>query len=403
MGHTKRSFAKLIPVAALIFSVLTGLALGLAHSRQMNALTAQQENHLGNMLAGQLAKVIREPLIHRDSLSLQVELDDILAITGVRQAAVYDTENQLIARAGDNDRRAQDINRYRTPVSIDDNTIGFVSVILEPDYYAAQSTTATRILLLLWALLAAILIFVCFRFGSSLSSRLTILLEQLPGSEAGEGDELTQLEYRIEPLLRKPDITSEPLAEQPVTTLAIACRNLPRLEALLNQEHFKTLMVRLDQLAEGAGRLYGATRLPGSDYHIYLEFAEGETDQLSRAIYCASALLRLSSQLLDKQGITVELSGAVSAGMQQTSPSILLIERELGERLAEMQNLLDKAATGEILLTEQAHLQQSALDDIDLSQLTEGSTVYRINHLSEHGETRLKRQLALLGERLTPL
>ena len=126
MGHTKRSFAKFLPLAALIFSVLTGLALGLTHSQQMNALTSEQESHLGNILAGQLAKVIREPLIHRDSLSLQVELDDMLAITGVRQAAVYDIENQLIARAGDNDRRSMDTSRYRSPVSVDDNTIGFV-------------------------------------------------------------------------------------------------------------------------------------------------------------------------------------------------------------------------------------------------------------------------------------
>jgi len=403
MGHTKRSFAKFLPLAALIFSVLTGLALGLTHSQQMSALTSQQKSHLGNILAGQLAKVIREPLIHRDSLSLQVELDDMLAITGVRQAAVYDIENQLIARAGDNVRRSMDISRYRTPVSVDNSTIGFVSVILQPDYYAAQTTTATRILLLLWALLAAILVFVAFRFGSSLSTRLTILIEQLPGSETREGDELTQLECRIDPLLRKPGTASDPLFEQSVTTVAIACRNLPRLEALLNQEHFKTLMVKLDQLVEGAERLYGATRLPGSDYHIYLEFAEGENDQLPRAIHCAAALLRLSSQLLDKQGIAVELSAAVSPGRQQTSPSILLSERELGKRLAGMKSLLDKAATGEILLAEHAHLEQVALDDIDLSPLAEGSAVYRINHFGEHSEARLKRQLVILGEQLDSL
>ena len=397
MGHTKRSFDKLMPLAALIFSVLTGLALGLTHSQQMNALAAQQESHLGNILAGQLAKVIREPLIHRDSLSLQVELDDMLDITGVSQTAVYDIENQLIARAGDNDRRSMDTSRYRSPVSVDDNTIGFVSVILQPDYYAAQTTTATRILLLLWILLAAILVFAAFRFGSGLSRRLMALLE------TGKGDELAQLEYRIEPLLRKPGTTSNPLLGQSVATLAIACRNLPRLEALLNREHFKILMVKLDQLVEGAERLYGATRLPGSDYHIYLEFAEGDSDQLSRAIHCAAALLRLSSQLLDKQGITVELTAAVSPGLQQASPSILLSERELGKRLAEMQSLLDKAAAGEILLADHTDLQLAELNDIDLSPLAEGSAVYRINHLGEHSEARLKRQLAILGEQLDPL
>ena len=403
MGHTKRSFDKLMPLAALIFSVLTGLALGLTHSQQMNALAAQQENHLGNILAGQLAKVIREPLIHRDSLSLQVELDDMLDITGVSQTAVYDIENQLIARSGDNARRSMDISRYRSPVSVDDNTIGFVSVILQPDYYAAQTTTATRILLLLWILLAAILIFVAFRFGKGLSRRLTILLEQLPDSETDKGDELAQLEYRIEPLLRKPGSTLHPLFGQSVATLAIACRNLPRLEALLNQEHFKPLMVKLDQLVEGAERLYGATRLPGSDYHVYLEFAEGNNDQLSRAIHCAAALLRLSSQLLDKQGVTVELTAAVSQGRQQASPSILLSERELGKRLVEMQSLLNKGAADEILLAEHTDLQLAELDDIDLSPLAEGSAVYRINHLGEHSEARLKRQLVILGEQLNPL
>lgn len=403
MGHTKRSFARFLPLATLIFSVLTGLALALTFNQQMRSLTSQQESHLGDILAGQLAKLVREPMIHRDSLSLQVELDDMIAITGVTQAAVYDIENRLIARAGDNEGHPVNISDYRTSINIDDSKIGFVSVSLERDHYAAQTAVATRILLLLWALLAAILVFVSFRFGSRLSGRLTVLLEQLPDSEPVKGDELTQLEYRIEPLLRKPDAPANPESERSVTTLAIACRNLPRLEALLNQEHFKTLMGKLDQLVDGTECLYGATRLPGADYHIYLEFTGGENDQLSRAIHCASALLRLSSQLLDKQGIAVELSAAVSPGQQQTSPSTLLSERELGQRLAGMQSLLDKAATGEILLAEHANLQQTALDDIDLSPLAEGSPVYRINHLGEHSEARLKRQLVILGEQLDPL
>lgn len=397
MGHIKPSFTRLLPLAALIFSVLAGLALGLTFNQQMGTLSSQQENHLGSVLAGQLAKVIREPLIHRDSLSLQVELDDMLAITGVAQAAVYDIENQLIARAGGAHGRSAKINHYRTPVNIDDSTIGFVSVTLEQDYYAAQAAVATRILLLLWALLAAILIFASFRFGSNLSNRLTELLRQLPGSESSKGDELTQLAQRIEPLLREPETPFTPATVRSVTTLAIACRNLPRLEALLNQEHFKTLMVKLDQLVERAGRLYGATRLPGDDYHIYLEFVDGENDQLSRAIHCASALLRLSSRLLDKQGITIELTAAVSTGLQQPSQSILLGERELGKRLIAIQGLLDKAATGEILLTDQADFQQQDLHDVDLSPLAEGSTVYRINHLGEDGEDLLIRQLALLS------
>ncbi|TNF06453.1 MAG: hypothetical protein EP323_04940, partial [Gammaproteobacteria bacterium] len=82
MGKLAKSYATLLPATALLVSILFGSVLIYVLSLQLNDLEKQQGQQLSQTLAYQLAKAVRDPLIHRDKLSLQVELDELITLEG---------------------------------------------------------------------------------------------------------------------------------------------------------------------------------------------------------------------------------------------------------------------------------------------------------------------------------
>lgn len=400
MGNLTRSYAKLLPAIALLFSLISGLAIALLLHHQLDTLATRQGNQLSQTLAYQLAKSVRDPLIHRDNLSLQVELDELLSIDGVQRAAIYDVNQRVIAQAQRGHSSIEGEYEQRSPVNIEDAKVGYTSVALEPSFMSSSFSQPLLTVVAIWAACSALLILLAYRLGSALSQRLGELIQQLPGGEEKGLDELATLEQRMEPLLAIPEGNPPQLRQQPVALLGIACRNLPRLEALLNREHFESLMGRFDQLIDRTLMLYGGHRLHGDHYNIYLEFqgSDDEDDQSMNAAYCATALLRLSNSLLGDEGVTMELAAAVSPSIRERTGSTLLNELEQGQHLKTLRELLEKANNGEILL-DQAACQHPTVTEFELSPLAEGSALCRIVNLGEDGENLLTRQIALLSHR----
>ncbi|WP_461480539.1 hypothetical protein [Porticoccus sp.] len=398
MGNLARSYVKLLPVIALFFSLLSGSVIGLSLHSQLGKLADQQGHQLSQTLAQQLAKAVRDPLIHRDNLSLQVELDELLSIAGVQRAAIYDVNQRLIAQTQREQTGTDGAYEQRSQVSIESASVGYATVSLQPAYMTDSFSRPLLTFATIWAVFTALLILLAYRLGASLSGRIGQLIRQLPGEEDNGLDELSTLRQRMEPLLAIPDSPPPALRQQPVALLGIACRNLPRLETLLNREHFESLMGRFDQLIERTLKLYGGERLHGDHYNVYLEFrgADDADDQTMNAAYCAAALLRLSAKLLNNGGVTVDLAAAVSPTIRQCTGSTLLNELEQGQHLNSLRELLEKATDGEILLN-QAACQHPSLAEFELAPLAEDSPLCRINHFGEDGENLLSRQLALLS------
>ena len=400
MGKFAWSYAQLLPAVALLISLLSGLALTLTLKTQLDSLANNQGEQLTQNLAYQLARAVRDPLIHRDNLSLQVELDELLTLEGVHRAAIYDVNDRLIAQAQRDQTRDPGEYRHSSPVDIENARVGRAEVSLVPGFVATHYRKPFLLTLVIWGLFTALLIFVAYRLGHSLSSRIGNLSQHLPREDGDEGrDELTTLERRMEPLLRTPDDDRATLAEQPAALLGIACRNLPRLEALVNREHFESLMKRFDQLVARTLQLYGGHRLPGEHYNVYIEFlgADSEDDQTMNAAYCAAALLKLSGGLLEDQGVSMELAAAIHPCTNKPTGSILLDEQDLALNLNALGELLDKAASGEILLN-RATSQHPSIVEFNVSPLAEGSAFCRINDFGEDGENLLSRQIALLSQ-----
>jgi uncharacterized membrane protein affecting hemolysin expression len=398
MGATHKSLARRLPTLTLVFSLAVGLLITLVLSLQLNLHATEQLNNLGTALSTQLAKITRDPLIHQDTLSLQVEVDDMLRVDGVKRAAVYDASHLLLVQAQTAHIQESELSIHTNPITIENTTAGYVTIDLNRHHFSASFKELIRTFIIFWVVLTTILVLLSIKWGRKISTRLNHLSQQLPGDESIKLDELSLLEQRIAPLLATRQSPTEGQLACHSALLGIICQNLPRLESLLNQEHFESLMIRLDQLVDDATELYGATRLSGSRHSIYLEFSNTEEngDHRVRAIYCATALFQLTNQLLATQGITVELACAISSSQQQPSTSKLLNERSHGQRVEHLITLLDKAVTGEILLDKDTG-SHSSLSDIALSPLAEDSPLYRVNGLNVSAEKLVSQQLALLN------
>tara|TARA_R110000822_G_scaffold59736_30_gene149161 strand:+ start:13080 stop:14285 length:1206 start_codon:yes stop_codon:yes gene_type:complete len=397
MGTTHKSFAKRLPTFTLIVTLVTGLVIGLVLSLQLHFLATEQLNHLGKTLSTQLAKIVRDPIIHQDTLSLQVEVDEMLPIDGVQRASVYDASNHLLVQAQRAHLPEREPSRHTSPITMEDTIAGYVTIDLDKYYLSTSSRELLQSFVFFWLALTSVLVLLSIQLGRKFSTRLKHITQQLPGDESAELDELSLLEQRIEPLLATRQQFTRKHSICHSSLLGIACQNLSRLESLLNQEHFDALMTRLDQLVDDATELYGATRLNGTRYSIYLEFSseDDQGDHRIRAIYCATALFKLAQQLLATQGVTVELVGTITSCLQPLSSSTLINERSHEKRIESLVTILDKAVTGEILLDQDTGSHPS-LVDVSLSPLAEDSPLYRVNGLNDSGEKLVSQQLALL-------
>jgi uncharacterized membrane protein affecting hemolysin expression len=403
MGTIKKPLAKKLPLLTLIFSLVAGSLLAVTLGFQLNTISTEQQNHFGQAISTQLAKSVHDPMIQQDTLSMQVEVDETANTEGIKHAAVYDATNHLLVESQRPSNITKDKDVYRSSITIENAIAGYATVHLDQHFFAAPLKTLRLTFIFLWCVITAALVFVSIKAGKNFSNRLSQITQRLPGDTPDGMDELSSLEFRVEPLLATRDCNKEVAntGNKNYALLAMVCKNLPRLESLVNREHFESVMTQLDFLINDAAALYGGTRLDADRCSIYLEFTgeDKNSDHPLRALYCATAIQSLSKQLLDKQGVQLELASAISHGELELSSSQLLNERILQEEVKTLQNLLEKAVNGEILLNKNTS-EHEALEDINISPLADDSPLFRVDKLHESGEQLVNQQLALLTRNL---
>ena len=397
MGPTNKSFAKRLPILTLIATLIIGLVIGLIFNLRLNDLASQQRNHLGLTLASQLAKIVQDPIIHQDTLSLQVEVENTLQLTGIQRASVYDASNHLLVQAQNEHIKSNLLSAHTSPIDIENTTAGYVTIELDQTYFYAPYKNIQQLFVVCWLAITIFLTLLSSHIGKQISARLYRLSEQLPSLNTENLDELCELEKRIEPLLATRQLSPTEQLTSHSAILGIILKNLHKLETQLNREHFEILMTKLDHFVDEAADLYGATRLGSSQHSIHLEFRSDsdDGDHRLRATYCASALFKLTHHLLTTQGVTVELSGVISSAHQRPSSSQLLNEANHQKRIENLTALLDKAAIGAILLDNDTG-SHTSLSEINLSLLSENDSCYRLNGLNEAAEQLVSRQLTLI-------
>lgn len=390
-----------LPLIAMVFTVISGALIASLVLWQTHRLANQQLILQGESAATQLAKTIQEPLIQKDRLSQQVELDQVLNQAGISSVELFDRKKKRLGLAEKSLLNKGNHPTFSRHIQVGSSLLGTVTVSMNPQYFKTQYRPLLFGLLGLWLLLCGGLLLLARRAGTEISERLLSLSQRLPtAKQSSNSDEISIIEQQITPLLRTP-VSSEPNIESNVygtALLAIKTHNLARLEAVLNQHNFHALMVKFDQIIAHAVQLYEGNRLRGHRHHeITLEFTNTDVsgDHLSRAIYFASALFRISEQLLNSQGLNLELSGAVIHYTRQPSGSTFMDETLFSEHLHRLHTLLEKAAHDEILLDEDTR-QHEDLQELELLPLSEKNAIFRVMGLGEEGEEMLHQQVTVL-------
>jgi uncharacterized membrane protein affecting hemolysin expression len=404
MGKNKKSYAKTLPILAMLFAIFISTLGALTINQQISITADKQERYLGNTLALQLAKVAKTSIINKDILSLQIELDDMLAIDGVGYVAIYDASKKILAKAkGVTQKNTQDNlgDKYTKPITIENEIAGYGLIQFYDGFFIKYFQAINITIALLFIGMFSILIYASVKSGKILSFRLNRIIQQLPSDSDESSDELSMLENRLKPLISS-RISDQMLGteeeHEESTVLAIECKNLTILKTRVNPEHLESLMHQFDVLINDAADIYGARRFNSDRRCVYLKFrGNNNTDEYPlRALCCASVIHRLGEKLLDAHGIKLELSSAILSVKYKNFKSQLLQESTREDHLSTLQFMLQQAVGDEILLDEKTK-EHKSLDGTVLSPPSEKSLLFRVEELDQTCKRVTSQQIEILS------
>ena len=124
-----------------------------------------------------------------------------------------------------------------------------------------------------------------------------------------------------------------------------------------------------------------------------------QSDHPLRALYCATAVQELSKQLLNKQGVQLELASAIIQFEQHPSPSQLLNERAYHDNFAELHTLLGHSGAGDTVM-KTATREHTSMGEVHLSPITPNNTLFKVDKLHDQGDELVTQQVALLARQL---
>jgi len=172
MGKNKKSYAKTLPILAISFAIFIGTLGALIINQQISVVADKQEEYLGNTLGLQLAKVAKTSIINKDILSLQIELDDMLAIDGVGYVAVYDASKKILAKAKGPIKKNTPDNlgsRYTSPIAIENEIVGYGLIQFYDGFFINNFRAINITIALLFSGMFSILIYASVKSGKTLS------------------------------------------------------------------------------------------------------------------------------------------------------------------------------------------------------------------------------------------
>ena len=171
MGKNKKSYAKLLPTFTMIFSLTFASLSAIILSVELDSISDEQENYLGQALSSQLAKVSRSSIINQDKLSLQIEIDDMLTIEGIQHVAVHDASRNLLAKATKSPNRtplaSNATHTYTSTITIENATAGYALVQFDQEFFAAYFQTLRFAIAFLFASIFFILIYLSVKIGKN--------------------------------------------------------------------------------------------------------------------------------------------------------------------------------------------------------------------------------------------
>lgn len=146
-------------LAPLIISALLSTWLITSFSRGQ---LADQSSHYGQAIADQLANTSIDHLVSDDILSLNVVLDNLLARNNFSFAAIYDSDNNLLAQSG---KHSSNENSYTRDINFEDSSLGYALIELDSSQSQDKLLTILATSLILHSLIALVTFSLIWFYG----------------------------------------------------------------------------------------------------------------------------------------------------------------------------------------------------------------------------------------------
>ncbi len=163
---------------------ITGLCLGMVAlvlllyawviGTQLRQTSQQQANVVGQTLVTQTAATATSLLVANDILSLNVLLGNLVKNPLVAHAAVYSTDNRILAEAGSRPADAED-GLFATPITFQEVLAGQLRISLDMQYFRQPLSVSLQSMALLSLILLAAALWLSLLVGRNLASPLTAL------------------------------------------------------------------------------------------------------------------------------------------------------------------------------------------------------------------------------------
>ena len=430
--HLKKiGLQKKLTLSAALLSLLYCLLILPLLYFQLSSQAESQAQLFGQTMSRQLLGQVRQPLLHKDAVSLQVVLDNLVVHTAmVKQAAVFKPDNSLFAESVETSPASNSANPkiFKQALKLANGENWQIQLTLDPSGIQQQAMTIFWSVNALGLLLCALMLYWTQHLGNDISARLQHLVACLPGDEADteantEDDEISRLEKRIQPLLLKPaSIVSEPDETLPALEsccLAIRCINLPQLQAHLSHDNLHRLLKRFDDIIASTGELFKGERLSGANNCVYLRFVAtaGDSNFLLRAISSHLALVELQREQANDEGAGLILSSALAIDpiiapqhkgddengsclfMQDTAAEVTFVQLSATSLLADPWQLLTDE-TAKTKIPAEAGIYFEALAGASTNN-SSASEAFLFTDLGGEQQALFERQLAYLRNRLS--
>ena len=363
-----------LPAVTSLVCIVFGIASWIVIASQTSNLSNQVLNDKGNSTLNQLAEMIRAPLLNNDVVSVQFVLRSATEDELVFSASLYDIENNLIAKSSQTDFLPEALEVFTSNIELEDTLAGTLVVSLRSKTIQSAYSQVFYLWAIIWGFFSFGCIYVCHKFSSSLSNRLNILSNRLPGNSDITHDELTILEKKIQPLLSSSQ-KSEDLMEGNYycSMITVRFKNREILEKQLSQENLELLWENIDLCTERTLELYGAKRLEGDFGKICFSISSTHSSR-QHVLVCLMAIYSLQQLLIrlsDKLGIDLEIACTLCSENIRAFPVF-----RYHESLAKLKNTSQKLTE-----TISRNTIVASINEYDIDQL---SSIARFRYLKEN-------------------
>lgn len=307
----QHSMAKKLPALICALSVLFGLLSWMLLKHHSDNLVTNTLQSKSSATLDRLLDKVPSAAVNKDTISIQVALQEATGDPLVYSASFFDATNLLKAQSVSNLQRPAELEIFSRPLELQETRDGRVEIAIDIGLINATHRQAAIDWILLWVMFSGLITYSSYRYSERLSRRIAQLANRLPGNSNTLGDELNALEKRLEPLLA---LSQEHYSDSNhgyfCTLISAKLINRERLGTQLNRDNLERLFENIDYCALRALELYGGHRIEGAEgvVNFYIRSTECSKQHLLVCLMAVYSLQQLLERLSDQLGIDLEIA-----------------------------------------------------------------------------------------------